>query len=69
MIAAIVPIPGITITIYALILAWSAAVYFLGAKLTKNPKAANSATGRVAMSWLDGMACRLTGTSGRRRGR
>ena len=60
-IAAIVPIPGITITIYALIVAWSAAVYFLGAKLT-NPNAAKakSPTGRAAMSWLDGMAGQAT---------
>ena len=55
-IAAIVPIPGIRITVYALILAWAAAVYFLGGKLSKNPKAANGLTGRAALSWLDGMA-------------
>jgi hypothetical protein len=62
LIAAIVPIPGITITIYALIVAWSAAVYFLGAKLTQNPNAAKakSPTGRAAMSWLDGMAGQAT---------
>ena len=64
LVAAIVPIPGITITIYALIVAWSAAVYFLGAKLTQNPNAAkaaaNSTTGRVARSWLDGVAGQAT---------
>jgi len=34
LVAMFVPIPGITLTIYALIVAWSAAVYFLGAKIT-----------------------------------
>ena len=34
LVAMFVPIPGITLAIYALIVAWSAAVYFLGAKIT-----------------------------------
>jgi hypothetical protein len=28
-------VPGLTIAVYALVLAWSAALYFLGAKLSK----------------------------------
>jgi hypothetical protein len=35
LVAMFVPIPGITLAIYALIVAWSAAVYFLGAKITQ----------------------------------
>ena len=35
LIAMFVPIPGITLAIYALVIAWSAAVYFLGAKITQ----------------------------------
>jgi hypothetical protein len=49
-VAAIVPIPGITLAIYALILAWSAAVYFLGAKITQR------AQPRAGASWFDGVA-------------
>jgi Flp pilus assembly protein TadB len=56
LVAALVPIPGITIAIYALVIAWSAAVYFLGAKLTQK---ANQA-GRTSPSWLDGMAGQAT---------
>ena len=64
-VAAIVPIPGITITVYALIVAWVAAVYFLGAKLTRDPNSANAArakspAGRAAMGWLDGVAGQAT---------
>jgi hypothetical protein len=61
-VAAIVPIPGITITVYALIVAWVGAVYFLGAKLTRDPHAAKakSPAGRAAMGWLDGMAGQAT---------
>jgi phage-related minor tail protein len=29
-------VPGMTITVYALVIAWSAGVYFLGPKLSKN---------------------------------
>jgi hypothetical protein len=64
LVAAIVPIPGITITVYALIVAWVAAVYFLGAKLTRDPNAAGakakSPTARAAMGWLDGVAGQAT---------
>ena len=35
LVAMFVPIPGITLAIYALIVAWSAAVYFLGARITQ----------------------------------
>lgn len=35
LVAMFVPIPGITLAIYALVVAWSAAVYFLGAKITQ----------------------------------
>ena len=61
-IAAIVPFPGITITVYALIAAWVAAVYFLGNKLTQkaNAATAKSPTARAAMSWLDGVAGQAT---------
>lgn len=51
LIAMFVPIPGITMAIYALIVAWSAAVYFLGAKITART------TQRPGMpAWLSGMA-------------
>ena len=39
LVAMFVPIPGITLAIYALIVAWSAAVYFLGAKITQRTTA------------------------------
>jgi len=39
LIAMFVPIPGITLAIYALVIAWSAAVYFLGAKITQRTNA------------------------------
>jgi len=34
-IAFFVPVPGVKIAVYALVLAWSAAVYFLGSKITQ----------------------------------
>jgi hypothetical protein len=33
LIAMFVPIPGVTIAVYALVIAWSAAVYFLGSRI------------------------------------
>jgi hypothetical protein len=46
LVAMFVPVPGITLAIYALVLAWSAAVYFLGGKITQ----------RAAQpGWLSGM--------------
>jgi hypothetical protein len=32
-------VPGMTLIVYALVIAWSAAVYFLGAKITARTKA------------------------------
>ncbi len=46
-------IPGATLVVYALVLAWSAAVYFLGAKITARttgPSWFSAATGQ-AQSW------------------
>lgn len=54
LIAMFVPIPGITLAIYALVIAWSAAVYFLGAKITQRatgPSMLSGLTGQAA-SWL-----------------
>lgn len=39
-------VPGLTIAVYALVLAWSAALYFLGAKLSKaRPSSAGNGFG------------------------
>jgi hypothetical protein len=35
LVAMFVPVPGLNLAIYALIIAWSAAVYFLGSKISK----------------------------------
>jgi len=53
LIAMFVPIPGITLTIYALVVAWSAAVYFLGAKITQRTTGPGWLTGVTgqATSW------------------
>jgi len=51
LIAMFVPIPGITLTIYALVIAWSAAVYFLGAKITQRTS---------GPGWLTGVAGQAT---------
>jgi hypothetical protein len=53
LVAMFVPIPGITLAIYALVLAWSAAVYFLGGKITQRAQGANRGE---SLSWLSGMA-------------
>jgi hypothetical protein len=53
LIAMFVPIPGITLAIYALVIAWCAAVYFLGGKITQRvtgPSWLNGVTGQ-ATSW------------------
>jgi hypothetical protein len=53
LVAMVVPVPGITLAIYALIVAWSAAVYFLGAKITQRttgPGWLGGVTGQAA-SW------------------
>lgn len=54
-IAMFVPIPGIKLAIYALVIAWSAAVYFLGAKITQRTTApgwVSQVTGQAA-SWVN----------------
>jgi hypothetical protein len=56
LVAAIVPIPGITLVVYALVIAWSAAVYFLGAKITARAGGQKPGPG----SWLDGVAGQAT---------
>jgi hypothetical protein len=41
-------VPGLTVAVYALVIAWSAALYFLGAKISaKKPGAAFGVTGAV----------------------
>lgn len=54
LVAMFVPIPGITLAIYALIIAWSAAVYFLGAKITQRTATPGwlSGTAAQASSWV-----------------
>jgi len=44
--AMFLPFPGITLAIYALVVAWCAAVYFLGAKITQRT---------TGPSWLSGV--------------
>lgn len=47
-------IPGATMVVYALVIAWSAAVYFLGAKITertKGPSMFGAMTGE-AQRWV-----------------
>ncbi len=44
-------IPGATMVVYALVLAWSAAVYFLGAKITKRT---------TGPSWFSGITGEAT---------
>lgn len=46
-------VPGLTIAVYALVLAWSAALYFLGAKFSKNGGKTGAAT---VMSGMAGQA-------------
>ena len=45
-------IPGATLVVYALVIAWSAAVYFLGAKITERTK---------GPSWLGAVSGQATG--------
>ncbi len=51
LVAMFIPIPGITLAIYALIIAWSAAVYFLGAKITQRTQ---------GPGWLSGVTGQAT---------
>jgi hypothetical protein len=55
LIAMFIPIPGITLAIYALVVAWSAAVYFLGAKITQRTTAPGwlSHAAGQATSWVN----------------
>lgn len=55
LVAMFVPVPGITLAIYALIIAWSAAVYFLGAKITQRT---------TGPSWTSGVVGQATGMVG-----
>lgn len=54
LVAMFVPIPGITMAIYALVVAWCAAVYFLGAKITQRTTQPGWMSGAAAQasSWL-----------------
>ncbi|MEJ7601450.1 MAG: hypothetical protein WKG01_26335 [Kofleriaceae bacterium] len=56
LIAMFVPIPGVTIAVYALVIAWSAAVYFLGSRIKER------ATGRGILGGLGGAASQATST-------
>jgi hypothetical protein len=52
--AQFIPIPGLSLAIYALVIAWCAAVYFLGSKISsrvKGPSWMTAATG-TAGSYL-----------------
>lgn len=51
LVAMFVPVPGITLAIYALVVAWCAAVYFLGAKITQRT---------TGPSWLSGVTGQAT---------
>jgi len=51
LVAMFVPIPGIMLAIYALVIAWSAAVYFLGAKITQRT---------TGPSWVSGLTGQAT---------
>jgi hypothetical protein len=47
-------VPGLTIGVYALVLAWSAALYFLGPKISASAKKGDGLFGGVsgqAMAW------------------
>jgi membrane protein implicated in regulation of membrane protease activity len=50
LIAMFVPIQGITLAIYALVVAWCAAVYFLGAKITQRTNRPGFLSGLTGMT-------------------
>ena len=53
LVAQFVPVPGLSLAIYALVIAWSGAVYFLGSKISsrvKGPGWLSAVTG-TAGSW------------------
>ena len=54
LIAMFVPISGITLAIYALVVAWCAAVYFLGAKITQRTTGPSALSGAAAQAsaWM-----------------
>ena len=54
LVAMFVPIPGVTLAVYALVIAWCAAVYFLGARITQRVEGPGWLSGAAgeAMSWL-----------------
>jgi flagellar biosynthesis component FlhA len=54
LVAMFVPIPGITLAIYALVIAWSAAVYFLGSKITERTTGPSTLSGVAsqASAWM-----------------
>lgn len=54
-VADFIPIPGVKLAIYALVIAWSAAVYFLGAKITQRTTAPGwlSQATSQASSWVN----------------
>ena len=47
-------VPGMTLAVYALVLAWSAALYFLGAKISASAKKGKGG------SWFGGMTGQAT---------
>jgi hypothetical protein len=49
-------VPGLTIAVYALVLAWCAALYFLGAKMTKEGGAKAGPSIGAATTVLSGIA-------------
>src|SRR5258706_1580503 len=51
LIAQFVPVPGISLAIYALVIAWSAAVYFLGSKISARAK---------GPGWLSAVTCQAS---------
>lgn len=51
LIAMFLPVPGITLAIYALIIAWCVAMYFLGAKITQRVN---------GPGWLQGLTGQAT---------
>jgi len=46
-------VPGLTLAVYALVLAWSAGLYFLGAKIAASPRKGGG-------SWLGGVTGQAT---------
>ena len=50
LIVQLVPVPGLSLAVYALVIAWSLAVYFLGSRITARARG-SAATGQ-ATSWV-----------------